>query len=274
MTNYQRQVNKCAQDIAARDPSLLVKRGKLLEAAQSAVYNSGYIFKKGYSRSKRFSNDTRETVKRPKLSKEIREKRIEYIEEELKDLKQRISFKEKRVNAAENMKNYKVCDEITGEISEIKAKYRELEEELKVLVTKEKRAQQYQGIRSSSTSSDQAEGNVSSPSSVSSDLTSTETSEDKIGGGDIRTYMKQFLEFTPEEIKKFERRLEEQYDLPDDRYDEWLQRFHPNAPRLKTAIAANKGKTDASAVSISEQGPQCSSSSFAEDTNSKQMQPF
>ena len=36
-------MNKCAQDIAARDPSLLVKRGKLLEAAQSAVYNSACL---------------------------------------------------------------------------------------------------------------------------------------------------------------------------------------------------------------------------------------
>ena len=77
----------------------------------------------------------------------------------------------------------------------------ELEEELKVLVTKEKRAQQYQAVHSSSTSSDQAEVNVRSPSSVSSDLTSTETSEDKKGGGDIRAYTKQFLEFTREEAR-------------------------------------------------------------------------
>ena len=42
----------------------------------------------------------------------------------------RISFKEKRVTAAENMKNYKTCDELTGEISELKTKRRELEAEL------------------------------------------------------------------------------------------------------------------------------------------------
>ena len=40
-------MNKCAENIGAWDPSLLVKRGKLLEAAQSAVYNSGYVLKKG-----------------------------------------------------------------------------------------------------------------------------------------------------------------------------------------------------------------------------------
>lgn len=153
MSNYQKQVNKCAQDIAARDPSLLVKRGKLLEVAQSAVYNSGYCFKQGYSRSKRFLDDTREAVKRPKINKEICERQIQNIEGELTDLRQRISFKEKRVNDAENMKNYKVCDEITGEISEIKAKCHELEAELKLLLMKEKRAHKHQYKNSTSSTS-------------------------------------------------------------------------------------------------------------------------
>lgn len=279
MSNYQIQVNKCAQDIATRDPSLLARRGKLLEAAQEAVYNSGYCFKKGHSRSKRFSSDATETVKRPKLNRDIREKRIQHIEEELKDLRQRISFKEKRVYAAENMKNYKVCDEITGEITEIKAKCRELEEELKLLLSKEKRAQKYQTrISTSSTSSDLTES-ISSPSSVSSEVTSMESSDDQKCHGDIRTYMKQFSEFTPEEVKRFEKRLEEQYDLPDARYDEWLQRHHPDAPRLITSAAktSNKEKIDASSVGIFEQDPQSSSSSFVkidEDTSPKHVQPF
>lgn len=281
LSNYQKQINKCAQDIAARDPSLLVNRGKLLEAAKSAVYESGYSFKKGYSRSKRFLDDTMEAVKRPKINKDMREKRIQNIEEELTDLRQRISFKEKRVNAAENIKNYKVCDEITGEISEIKAKCRELEAELKLLLMKEKRAQkhylrQYK-YSTSSTSGDQSEDNVGSPGSVSGELTSFETSEDQTSSGDIRTYMKESYEFTAEEIKRFERRLEEQYDLPDDRYDKWLERFHPNAPRLTTAKAVSKGKTDGSSLHISVQGLQGSSSSvveISEDTNSDKVHPF
>lgn len=76
---------------------------------------------------------------------------------------------------------------------------------------------------------------------------------------------------------KFERRLEEHYDLPDDRYDEWLQKFHPNAPRLTTAIAVSKDKTDASSLHISEQGSQGSSGSVVEineDTNSNKVHPF
>ena len=66
----------------------------------------------------------------------------------------RISFKKKRVTAAENMKNYKTCDEITGEISELKTKRHELESELKELQRKDKQARKYQllhGITHSST---------------------------------------------------------------------------------------------------------------------------
>ncbi len=291
LSNYQKEINKCAQDIAIREPSLLAKRGMLLEADQKAVYNSGYNFKKGYSRSKRFlNNSANKAIKRPKLSKDFREKRIQDIEEEIKDSRQRISFKEKRVNAAANMKNYKVCDEITGEISEIKAKCRELEEELKQLLAKEKRSKKYQSIgnknSSSSTSGDHAErvesyDLPSSPNSVFSEsepsLESSSQSEDIKKYGDIRKYMpstrqrNRITEFTAEEIKKFERRLEEQYDLPDERYDEWLHIFHPDATRLVQGKAADK-KTDAS--SVSEQDPQCSTTEDANLQLSRHMHPF
>ena len=136
----------------------------MLEAAQNAVYDSGYCFKKGYSRSKRWSKGyEKETVKRPKLNKEIREKWIGYINEELNHLKQRIGFKEKRVTAAANIKNFKACDEITGEISKIKSKCHELEEELKLMLSKDKCAQRYQAYchikNTDSISGDQAESN-------------------------------------------------------------------------------------------------------------------
>ena len=44
---------------------------------------------------------------------------------------------EKWVSAAENSKNYKTRNEITGEISELKTKQRELESDLKELQKKD-----------------------------------------------------------------------------------------------------------------------------------------
>ena len=138
LSDYHKQINKAAGDIAVRDPSMLAgKKGKLLEEARNEVYASGYKFKKGHSRSKQFSSGiSPNPPKRQNLNKDIREHRIKDIKEEIDDLSNRISFKEKIVTAAVNVKNYKSCDEITGEISELKTKRRELEAELKEFQSK------------------------------------------------------------------------------------------------------------------------------------------
>ena len=56
----------------------------------------------------------------------------------IRDLKDRIGFKEKRRFAAENVKDYKKCDEITEEISSLKHRCRELEAEFKYLKSKDR----------------------------------------------------------------------------------------------------------------------------------------
>lgn len=135
LSDYQKQINKAAGDIAVQDPSILGrKKSELLEAPKNVVYASGFKFKKGHSRAKRFSSwSTSNTPKHQNLNKDIRDRRIGEIEE-IGDINNRISFKETRVTAAENIRNYQTCDELTGEI-ETK---RELEAELKLLQHKDK----------------------------------------------------------------------------------------------------------------------------------------
>ena len=247
LTDYQKQINDAAGDIAVRDPSILArKKSELMEAAKDEVYASGYKFKKGRSRSKRFlSSSSSNTPKRQNLNKDIRESRINDIKEEIEDINRRISFKEKRVSAAENMKNYKTCDEITGEISELKTKRHELESELKELQKKDKRARKYEvshGRSQSSTpaspfSSDEdhsrnqkklaLEG--SSPATSSSYDPSTCTIDHFSDGYHVDSsasrsatsspsHAKNDPEFTAEELKKFSVCYEEGYNIPDDRY--------------------------------------------------------
>ena len=226
-----------------------------MEAAKDEVYASGYKFKKGRSRSKRFlSSSSSNTPKRQNLNKDIRESRINDVKEEIEDINRRISFKEKRVSAAENMKNYKTCDEITGEISELKTKRHELESELKELQKKDKRARKYEvshGRSQSSTpaspfSSDEdhsrnrkklaLEG--SSPATSSSYDPSTCTIDHSSDGYHVDSsasrsatsspsHAKNDPEFTAEELKKFSVRYEEGYNIPDDRYQAWLAANHP-----------------------------------------------
>ena len=66
------------------------------------------------------------------------------LEEEIINIKDRISYKEKRREMAENIKNYKNCDDLTEEISSLSKQQQELESELMLLHKKDKRAKSYQ----------------------------------------------------------------------------------------------------------------------------------
>lgn len=61
-----------------------------------------------------------ETLKptRSKVSAEVRQKRISAIEEDIANLDKQLHFKNKRLQQAENIKNYKLCEEITEEVQD------------------------------------------------------------------------------------------------------------------------------------------------------------
>ena len=137
---------------------MLRSRHKLLLAAQEEV-NKTYQFKKGKSRSKRHSEQSDpggSKPKRKKLNKEFRIERMKTVEDEIKHLKDRMSYKEKRRQMAEDQRNYKFCDDITEEISALSKECRTLELELKELTKKDTRSKGYYSKKKSlsSTSSD------------------------------------------------------------------------------------------------------------------------
>ncbi len=102
------------------------------------------MFKKGKSRSKRLNPDSEAaTPKRRKINRDYRTNRIGELEERIKDLSDHIDFKVKRRDSASNMKNYKECDRLTEQLSELKADRRQLERELSSLVAKDKKSKWY-----------------------------------------------------------------------------------------------------------------------------------
>ncbi|XP_065907720.1 uncharacterized protein [Dysidea avara] len=120
-----------------------INRQKLLDAARSKV-NSSYSFKKGKSRSNKYCGAVESTAtKQPRLTFDARVERMKRLEEDIQNLKERISYKEKRRQMAENVKNYKACDDITEEIASLSKQKRELENELLVLQKKTKRSMSY-----------------------------------------------------------------------------------------------------------------------------------
>lgn len=132
LNKCQEKLNAASQQLCLRNPGLLRQRQFMIDAAREKVI-AGFQFVKGKSRSKKGLKDEEPARKRPKLSQSLRENRIKEIEEDLGDVNDRIGFKDKRISAALNMKEYKKCDDIKEEVTVLKHKRRELEAELKRL---------------------------------------------------------------------------------------------------------------------------------------------
>ena len=145
LSNFSKKVNEAAQEICLRKPSLLKNRGKLLILATQKVHEGGYVYRKGKSRSKAYGSGY-EDASRPKRIKTTTDERcgrMQSIREELHDLRDRVAFKRKRLELAEQSKNYKLCDQLSEEIGEVNKNKRLLELELDLLEKKESKSQRY-----------------------------------------------------------------------------------------------------------------------------------
>ena len=133
-------VNAAAIEICLNDVSMLDNRGELLQKARKKVADDGYVFKKGQSRSKLYGQLDTTKSKRPKLDKDMREERLQAIDEEVKDIARMLQFKEKRLSQAEAGRNYKQCEQVTEEVMALKSRKRDLDAEKRLLEQKSKRA--------------------------------------------------------------------------------------------------------------------------------------
>ena len=142
LTDYQQRVNTAAENICLKNPSMIRKRAELLERARQEVHDSGYTYRKGKSRSKRFGTSD-STPKRPKFHHDYRERRMKELGEDLVGISERISIKESRCEAGAAVKNFKLCDQLSEEIAELKQQRRLKEAELRELKKREKKSQWY-----------------------------------------------------------------------------------------------------------------------------------
>ena len=128
---------------------MLGRRGDLLNLAR--VQQSVYDYVKGKSRSKRLLSSSLETPKpnRLKICAEIRQKRISALED-IASLDKQLHFKNKRLEQAENVRNYKLCEEITEEIQFVTKQKRDLSQELRQFREKERKARWYKRSRKGS----------------------------------------------------------------------------------------------------------------------------
>lgn len=103
LSNYHNRMTEAAQQICKNNPAMLCKRQALIESAHCKIIEEGFQFVMGRSCAK--SSESQITPKRRKISLDVREKQLQEVQEDISDLKDRISYKEKRHFAAENVRD-------------------------------------------------------------------------------------------------------------------------------------------------------------------------
>ena len=126
--------------------------GQLFERARKKVRESGFQFRKGYSRSKsekrsNGNNGTEsssdESVKRVKVDKEEREREMLNIKQMLASVEDQIRIKQIRIDKAKTVKDFKLCDQLSENVRSLLREKHEFEKQLAIFQKMEAKSQWY-----------------------------------------------------------------------------------------------------------------------------------
>ena len=153
LTEYEIAVNSASFELAKANPGLLAKRDELFRQAREKARESGYLFKKGSSRSKGTLSEKSNTVpsaKRSNTTSDERKNRLLQIDEEMAELKKSLQIKEARRNKAQVLKDFGLCDKLSTEIRSLVSRKQILENEIKIIKRKEEQSKWYRKKRKGS----------------------------------------------------------------------------------------------------------------------------
>ena len=141
ITPHNQWINEEAGRLVLANPYPLFRLGELMKQACELVHSSEYNYKKGKNQFKLVDGsdaETPPTPKRPKMDTEMRQQRMQVLEEDIEALNNQMNYKRKRLQNAEINKRYDQCEVISKEIQEVKVQKRALESELAAFCRKEK----------------------------------------------------------------------------------------------------------------------------------------
>lgn len=114
---------------------------------------STYTFKKGYSRSSNSSNSDSETpppkLKRAKRDSDERKKEVDNLTSLIENVKSHLQIKQKRLEKAKSVKDFKQCDQLTLEIRTLLKEKSDHERQLTAIQKKEAKSLWYHKTKSS-----------------------------------------------------------------------------------------------------------------------------
>ena len=121
--------------------------GELYEKAKQSVRESGYQFKKGYSRSKSGAssseNSSDDGKKRAKINRDERQKEISHLENVICKIEEQLKIKQSRIEKAKSVKDFKLCDQLSDSIRDLMREKRENEKQLSAFQKKESKSNWY-----------------------------------------------------------------------------------------------------------------------------------
>jgi hypothetical protein len=144
LSNYQKAVNDAAIELAKKDGSLLLNKGKLFETAREKVFADGYHYAKKESRSKYFGAASKAPkAKRKYTSESIRSSRIQDIQESITSITDTINLLIQQKQQYVNTEKFLQAAEINTTILEKNKAKRDLERELANLSKAKNRSKDY-----------------------------------------------------------------------------------------------------------------------------------
>ena len=188
LSNYQKAVNDAAIELAKKDGSFLLNKGKLFEMAREKVFADGYHYAKKESQSKYFGAASKAPkAKRKYTSESIHSSHIQDIQESITSITDTINLLIQQKQQYVNTEKFLQAAEINTTILEKNKAKRDLERELANLSKAKKRSKDYhvakkKMCRSSKGSSSQSSlGEEAQKSSESGDTEAFVSSNDEIG---------------------------------------------------------------------------------------------
>ena len=139
---YEKAINDASLQLCLDNPLLLQERGKLLSMAREKVHAQGYQYRKKKSRSKLFGSktETPQVAKKPRLTQELRDKRITEINEDLAELDKRLTYLEKSRDKFVAVQQYERAAEKS---SSLRAEKRVLQSEMSQMQKLQAKSQKY-----------------------------------------------------------------------------------------------------------------------------------
>ena len=105
----------------------------LQKQARLKLHNDGFSYKKKVSRSKEFGNASSVASKRGYIEPDVKEKRVEQLQEDLKEVDLQRNY---AVKQRERLNSFSKALDVLKEIEDLRNKKRKYEEELKLLQKK------------------------------------------------------------------------------------------------------------------------------------------